>query len=264
MYPIVNILGFEIQAYSILAAVGFLLTAILSVKLGKLRNIPAEKTLMATLVSAFGIFVGGHILFALTNIKSIVNVISESGFVIKDLTPYIGGMVFYGGLFGAVAAMLIYASVNKDVNKTDIFDIFAVSVPFFHFFGRVGCFFAGCCYGVESDFGITNYLNTSPTHYGVSRFPVALVEAFVNLLIFALLIYLFKRNKLTGKLVFVYFAIYAPARFVLEFFRGDTVRGFILGFSTSQFISLLIIVFLCIYFSALFIIKKQNQNNINI
>ena len=80
MYPIINIFGFEVQTYSVLAALGFVLTAMLAVKLGKLKNISAEKSLMATLVSAFGVFVGGYILFALTNIKSIVKVISESGF----------------------------------------------------------------------------------------------------------------------------------------------------------------------------------------
>ncbi len=259
MYPLINIFGLEIQTYSILAGVGFVLTALLAVKLGKFKNISAEKSLMATLVSAFGIFVGGHIIFALTNIMSIVKVISQNGFSFADLLPYISGMVFYGGLIGAIIALFVYTAVSKEVKRQDVFDIFAVTAPFFHFFGRLGCFFAGCCYGVESEFGIKAYLNTSPTHYGVSRFPVALVEAFVNFLIFALILYFFKRNKFRGKLIFAYLLIYAPARFVLEFFRGDNIRGFIFGLSTSQFISILIVAFISIYFLVLLIKKKSKS-----
>ena len=257
MYPLINIFGFEIQTYSVMAVIGFVLTAVLALNLGKRRNIPTEKSLMVTFVSAFGIFLGGHLLFALTNLQNIVKLISSGNFSFSALMPYISGMVFYGGLFGAVVAVFLYTAKNKDVKRSDVFDIFAVSVPFFHIFGRIGCFFAGCCYGVESDFGITTYLNTSATHYGVSRFPVALVEAFINLLIFILIVSFFKRNKLKGKLVFLYLTIYAPARFALEFFRGDIIRGFILGLSTSQFISLLIISFICIYF--LFYIKKKSK-----
>ena len=257
MYPLINIFGFEIQTYSVMAVIGFVLTAVLALNLGKRRNIPTETSLMVTFISAFGIFLGGHLLFALTNLQNIVKLISSGNFSFSALMPYISGMVFYGGLFGAVVAVFLYTAKNKDVKRSDVFDIFAVSVPFFHIFGRIGCFLAGCCYGVESDFGITTYLNTSATHYGVSRFPVALVEAFINLLIFILIIFFFKRNKLKGKLVFIYLIIYAPARVALEFFRGDIIRGFIFGLSTSQFISLLIISFICIYF--LFYIKKKSK-----
>ena len=257
MYPLINIFGFEILTYSVMAVIGFVLTAVLALNLGKRRNIPTETSLMVTFISAFGIFLGGHLLFALTNLQNIVKLISSGNFSFSALMPYISGMVFYGGLFGAVVAVFLYTAKNKDVKRSDVFDIFAVSVPFFHIFGRIGCFLAGCCYGVESDFGITTYLNTSATHYGVSRFPVALVEAFINLLIFILIVSFFKRNKLKGKLVFLYLIIYAPARFALEFFRGDIIRGFIFGLSTSQFISLLIISFICIYF--LFYIKKKSK-----
>ncbi len=249
MYPFISIFGFEVQTYSVIAVIGFIVTAMVAAGLGKTRKVSADKSITATLMSAIGIFIGGHILFALTNIKSIVKAIMTDGFKFSDLLPYISGMVFYGGLFGAIIALHIYSNVNKSVSKKDLFDVFSVSVPLFHCFGRIGCFFAGCCYGVESDFGIISYFNTSATHYGVSRFPVALVEAFGNLLIFFLLLYFFKKIKFAGKLVFVYLLMYAPLRFVLEFFRGDEVRGFIFGLSTSQFISVLIVCFLIIYFA---------------
>lgn len=247
MYPVINIFGFEIQSYALISAVGFAVTVLLVLLMSGLRNIPKEKSLMATLVSGLGLFAGGHLLFALTNLNNIVKVFSN-GFSVSSLLPYISGMVFYGGLFGAVLSLLIYTRLDASVSRKDIFDIFALAVPLFHSFGRIGCFFAGCCYGIESDFGITTYLNPSPTHFGVSRFPVSLTEAFANVLIFVLILYLYKRNKFKGELFFIYLSVYAPLRFILEFFRGDKIRGFVFTLSTSQFISLLIILFLCIYY----------------
>ncbi len=260
MFPHINIFGLQIQTYSLLAAIGLMVTAFVAISLGNYRNIKPDKSLVAVLAAVAGIFIGGHILFALTNMKEISSLVSKGEFSVSSVMPYVSGMVFYGGLFGAIAAVLIYTNVNKEMSKADVFDVFAVSVPLFHAFGRVGCFFAGCCYGVESEFGIVTYLNNSPTHYGVSRFPVALFEAFVNLLLFTLLLYLFKNKKLSGKLVFLYLGIYAIARFVLEFFRGDEVRGFVLGLSTSQLISLLILLFLGAWLIFKFIKKSSKRN----
>lgn len=260
MLPHINVFGFEIQTYSILAAVGFIVTAIVAVHLGKSRNIPPDKSLTATLAAAAGVFLGGHFLFTLTNMSKIAALAGSGDFSFSALLPYVSGMVFYGGLFGSILAVIIYTKLDKEIPKADVFDVFAVSVPLFHAFGRVGCFFAGCCYGVECDLGITTYLNISATHYGISRFPVALFEALANLLIFALLLFLFKRKKLYGRLILAYLSIYAPVRFVLEFFRGDDVRGFILGFSTSQFISLLIVVAVALYLLIKFIKKSSKAN----
>lgn len=260
MFPQISFFGLEVETYSILAAIGFIVTAILAVNLGKTRNINPDKSLMATLAAAAGVFLGGHFLFTLTNISEISALVQNDGFSFSSLLPFVSGMVFYGGLFGSILAIIIYTKIDKEISKADMFDVFAVSVPLFHAFGRVGCFLAGCCYGVESVFGITTYLNTSPTHYGISRFPVALFEALANILIFILLLFLFKRKKIYGKLILAYLAIYAPVRFVLEFFRGDAVRGFIFGFSTSQFISLLIIAALALYL-LIKIIKKSSKTN---
>lgn len=260
MLPYISFFGFEVQTYSLLAAIGLIVTAFVAISLGNNRNIKPDKSFMAVLSAVAGIFIGGHILFTLTNVKDIFDLAGKGELSFSALMPFVSGMVFYGGLFGAIAAVLIYTNVSKEISKADVFDVFAVSVPLFHAFGRVGCFFAGCCYGVESEFGIVTYLNNSPTHYGIRRFPVALFEAFANLLIFVLLLCLFKKKKLYGKLVFLYLGIYAVARFVLEYFRGDKIRGFALGFSTSQLISLLVVFFLVAFVIYKLIKKSSNRN----
>ena len=121
MYPLINIFGLSVQTYSLIAAIGFIVTTFVAVRLGKLRKIPSDKSLVATILAGLGIFAGGHFLFALTNIKSIFKLISSGEFSFSALTPYIGGMVYYGGLFGAIIALLIYCQASKDVARADRF-----------------------------------------------------------------------------------------------------------------------------------------------
>lgn len=112
----------------------------------------------------------------------------------------------------------------------------APAIPLFHVFGRVGCFLGGCCYGLPSAWGFVYRYSPVAEANGVSRFPVQLVEAAWNLVLFLLLARLQRRGR--DRLLPLYLALYAPARFLLEFLRGDAYRGIFLGLSTSQWISL--------------------------
>lgn len=97
----------------------------------------------------------------------------------------------------------------------------------------------GCCYGIPCKYGFV--MKESPN---VTRFPVQLVEAGFEILIFLLLLCLEKHNK--KQLLNCYLLLYAPVRFVLEYFRGDEIRG-VWGFiSTSQIISLLLVLIVII------------------
>jgi len=71
---------------------------------------------------------------------------------------------------------------------------------------------------------------------------VQLYESVVCLALFAALVRLGRRKRFDGEVILAYTALYAMARFVLEFFRGDTDRGFVFGgsLSTSQFIALML------------------------
>ena len=92
-----------------------------------------------------------------------------------------------------------------------------------------------------SNFGFTVYGNEYvPNLNGVCRFPVQLLESACNFLIFGAILFLLLKGKLKGKLFFVYLMAYSVVRFADEFLRGDEIRGFILGLSTSQFISVII------------------------
>ena len=145
------------------------------------------------------------------------------------------GMVFYGGLIGGVLGVFICARARK-IPFADYGDLFAPAFCLAHAGGRVGCFLAGCCYGMEYEGACAVHLN------GVSRLPVQLMEAGFLVLLSAGLVWLFLRFKRRGLVTGVYMIAYAVWRFIIEFFRADAVRGFVGALSTSQFISIFILL----------------------
>jgi phosphatidylglycerol:prolipoprotein diacylglycerol transferase len=124
--------------------------------------------------------------------------------------------------------------------------MFAPGIALGHVIGRVGCLMAGCCYGIPTTepWGITF---TDPfaaanvgTPLNIPLHPTQLYEAGAELIILVLLLLTERKGKtFAGRTFWVYMLIYAVSRFVIEFYRGDE-RGVVMGFSTSQFISLIL------------------------
>ena len=155
--------------------------------------------------------------------------------MIKDVAS---GWVVYGGIIGGILTAIIFCKVKK-LEFLRYLDISLPAVAMAQGFGRIGCFFSGCCYGMESSFGFVVHGNDLiPEINDVRRLPVPLIEAACNLVIFFLLLRLFVKGKENGKVIFYYMLIYPVVRFTLEFFRGDAIRGFLFGLSTSQWISI--------------------------
>lgn len=254
MLPIVEFLGREIGTYSICMIVGLLVSAFLAYHLGKRDGFSLEEIVFVVLWIALGIVLGGHLLYGITHYDVLVHMFSnfsKLGFkqIWSTLVAVFGGMVFYGGFIGAIFTLKIYTRKFKEPKKTAIMDIYAVCVPLFHCFGRIGCFLGGCCYGVESKLGFTVTDNQIvPDVNGVRRLPVALIEAYFNLLLFALLLKIFKSERFKGRMLYLYMFFYSIIRFNIEFYRGDEIRGIWFGYSTSQWISIVLFAISFLYF----------------
>lgn len=251
MYPFIEIFGRTVGSYALCGFVGIFISTIVAFKLLKQINLFFEDVILMVLVVGIGMLIGGHCLYAITNINTLIkcfNVISQNirlntfefSTLKNALQICFGGMVFYGGFIGSVISLVIYKRKEKPEVKKTIFDVFAICVPLFHFFGRIGCFLGGCCYGIESKFGFTAHNELVPEINGVRRFPIALVEGLFNLLLFVFLLNLFNKKSQKGNLIYLYSIIYSTGRFIFEFFRGDMVRGVFLGASTSQWISIIL------------------------
>jgi len=246
MIPNIDLFGRTISAYMLTALAGVLIVLFYAQALAKKRGLDEIHMLYMLLYGFVGVLVGGSILYGITNLELIIYTlqapeeIDSFAAFIGRMAMIFGGSVFYGGLLGCLIVCFIYLKCKK-VAPGPYADIGAVCIPLFHFFGRMGCFLSGCCYGVQWEHGIVYRHSPAESANGVPRFPVQLAEAVLNLLLFLLLRHLLKKEKAKNKLLAVYFSVYPVYRFALEFLRGDEYRGFVGIFSTSQFISLLLL-----------------------
>ena len=260
MKPEIEIFSLSLSTYGILASVGLVLMGITAYILGRRNRIKFEDVLFGELFMLAGAFIGAHILYGLTNLDRIgeyLDYCSRTGTNAdwwEIVSVYFGGMVFYGGLIFALLFGVLYCRIRR-IRVGDYADAFAPAIPLFHFFGRLGCFFSGCCYGMESPFGFTAENAIVPSCNHINRFPVQLLESGLNLALFIVLLILFLKGIMKDKLIFVYLISYSVIRFFDEFLRGDEYRGIYLGLSTSQWIS--IFIFLT---STIILIKKYNRN----
>lgn len=163
-----------------------------------------------------------------------------------------GGFVFYGGLFGGLIGLAACRKIFK-IDVISYVNIAVPCVPLAHAFGRFGCNYVGCCYGIPyHGFGAVTYRQSlfAPNH--ISLFPVQKLEAVLDVVIaIVLLIYINTNKEKKKHSLLVYLICYAVIRFILEFFRYDNAeRGVFLQFSTSQWCSILIllgtVVWLCV------------------
>jgi phosphatidylglycerol---prolipoprotein diacylglyceryl transferase len=160
-----------------------------------------------------------------------------------------GGLVFYGGvIFSLIASLWFFRKYKLPVMK--YLDIFAPALALGHSIGRLGCLMAGCCYGkptaLESWFSIIFPKNVgSFAPQGIPLFPTQLMESLGEFSIFWILFFLRKHKRFDGQIFGSYLILYGIVRFVVEFFRGDLERGYVLQslLSISQLMSLVIVAF---------------------
>ena len=177
----------------------------------------------------FSAAVGGRLLSA------IVLTATGNGAFFSNLIY--GGSVFYGGLTGSVCGLYIACKIRK-LDVLDYMDVLATILPLGHSIARLGCFLNGCCYGREyyGPFAILYPVAGKTT----SIFPTWFAESAFSFSLF--LYFLFCGSKWSGSYAGSYFVAYASFRFLIEFMRGDDIRGFFGLLSTSQYISIFYII----------------------
>lgn len=132
-----------------------------------------------------------------------------------------GGLVFYGGLFGAVFATWLFILI-KNVPTWKMADVLAPSIPLGYAIGRVGCLLNGCCYGRPTDvpWAIRFPAELHPTQ-GVPVHPTQIYDSLCGIGLYILLAWLFRHRKFDGHVFGVFLVGYAACRALVECFRGD-------------------------------------------
>ena len=151
-----------------------------------------------------------------------------------------GGLVFYGGLVGAVITGFCYTRW-RGMPFWATGDIMAPGIALGHMFGRLGCFLNGCCYGSPSSLPwAISYPADHETH-GVSVHPTQLYESALNLVLAVGLDRFYYRKRFEGQIFAAYMICYGTLRLIVEFFRGDySQANRIAGLTPGQGVSLII------------------------
>lgn len=201
---------------------------------------------------------GSRLLFIIVEWRDYVNLcvapelVEDSGGVadcFAVLKFWKGGLVFFGGFLGATAASWVYCR-RHDIPFLRTADMAIPSVALGHFFGRLGCVSAGCCFGrpTEAAWGIAFPQGSAPfvRSYEILRqsdpeaaaalleqghslhiHPTQLYESSAELAFFAFLILFRSRKQFHGQVLALWLMLYSLLRFTVEFYRGDSLRGYL-------------------------------------
>lgn len=245
MYPeLFRIGSFPVNTYGVFLAIAFLCAILITARLAERDGLPRERVYDLCLWMLLAGLVGSKILMLFTEPEYRANPLQ-----LISLDFLRSGGVFYGGLLGAIAAGY-FLMKRYQLPWWQTADACAPGIAIGNFFGRQGCFAAGCCWGEPTTlpWGVRfSELGHEITGVPIDAHlhPTQLYESFAMLLVFFFLLWLHKRKSFSGQVVLAYALLYSVIRFAIEFVRDDP-RGDILGLttltglSTSQMISVVV------------------------
>ncbi len=255
MHPILFQLdSFRVYSYGFFVGMGFVVAAVLAVLKVRKSDITLSLETVADLFfyTVLSAFLGARILFILINF----DVYRQHP--LQMFKIWEGGLVFYGGLIPAAIVAFGYMRWRR-MPTWKLADLISPLIALGLSFGRIGCFFAGCCYGKETSlpWGVVFKNPDSLARLNVPLHPTQLYDAVNGLAIFFFLSWMSKRKTFDGQVFWLFVLLYSITRFLIEIFRGDP-RGFLFGdlLSTSQAIGILLAIFSLFM---LFYNKKTSQ-----
>ncbi|OEU84435.1 MAG: prolipoprotein diacylglyceryl transferase [Desulfobacterales bacterium S5133MH4] len=239
MHPVLFRIGpLTLHTYGVFVATAFLSAIALAVREARREGEDANKILDLCFYVLVAAIVGSRILYVLVNWSAF----RHDPFEIVRI--WHGGLVFYGGFIGAFLVAVWYIK-RKGLSFLKTVDIIAPSLAFGQFVGRIGCFFAGCCYGKICDlpWAVTFAHPESLAPKGVPLHPTQLYSSINGLLIYLALVWLRRVKAFEGQIFWTYVLLYAVTRSIIECFRGDDRGMFVEGMvSTSQLIGVIMAV----------------------
>ena len=238
MYPELFHLSF-LHTYGVLVAIAFLTALWLAGRLAMRAGLNADAVTNLGAYCGLSAIAGAKVMMFLVDIPYYTQ---HPGEIFSMATLQAGG-VFYGGLIAALGVSIWYIRQAR-LPAWRTADVFAPAIALGHGIGRLGCFSAGCCWGIECDrtWAVTftnpvaHDLVGVPLH--VALHPTQLYEAFAEFVIFGLLYRLIRAPHRDGAVIASYLMLYSTLRFVVEFYRVHE-QGNLLGgpLDTSQWIS---------------------------
>ena len=230
-----NIGSLRIEYYGLIMAFAMILGVIVACLNAKKRGLKSNDILILACYVLPLAVIGARIyyfIFSLDNYDSFWQI-----FEIWN-----GGLAIYGGVIGGALGVMLYCLIHKK-NFFAVADIAAPSLILGQAIGRIGCFFAGCCYGIEVTNDAHMWFPLSTQINGEWHYSTFFYESFWNFLVFAalmLVLYLGKNIKEYGVVMSLYFILYGIGRAWIEALRGDSL--YLGAIKVSQLLSILLII----------------------
>ena len=241
MHPLLLQIGpIPIHTYGFLIAMGFLAAVATIKRLATRSGLDVERVLDLTFWSLLVGFAGARLLFVITRFSTF------AADPISVFKVWEGGLVFFGGPLACLPFMVWYMRKHR-LPFWKTMDALGPGLVIAHAIGRLGCLAAGCCYGkpTGTSFGIKLYSDlVDHSLQGIPLHPTQLYESVSLMILYLGLLRIFRTKSFDGQVALTYFMVYPVIRSIVEVFRGDLIRGFVIEdvLSTSQFISLLMFI----------------------
>lgn len=243
MYPEILHISF-LHTYGVLVALAFLAGLWVATRLGKRAGLNADAVSNLGIYCAIASIAGAKLMMFLVDIPYYARNPEQ----IFSLGTLQAGGVFYGGLIAALLVAWWYMRKTR-LPGLKTADVFAPAVALGHGIGRIGCFTAGCCWGVECDrpWAVSFTDPTANSLVGVPLnvrlHPTQLYEAAAEFLIFGILYRRFRKPHAPGLIIGLYLTLYGATRFIVEFFRFHEQGNLLDGpLDTSQWISICLFI----------------------
>ena len=249
-----SMLGVAISWYGVLFGMGFLVALVLSSQLCNERGINPD--FPYTLIwFIFPLSILGARIYYLAfhgGIDSIIDI----------FTFWKGGLAVYGGIIGGLIGLII-GCLWKKVDIIAMTDVAAPLLAIGQFFGRIGCIFGECCYGVEVANKALHWFPISVKVHGTYYYATNFYESIINLVLFFVLTILLRKIKIKGVNTCAYLVGYGLIRFILETFRAQEQTLFIGNYPVSKLVSIVCVLIGVIGITTLLIVNNYKNNKSN-
>lgn len=223
-----------ISFYGILMAVAMALGVTVACFTAKKRGLKAEDILLLACYALPLSIIGARVYYVIFSPGEFTS-------FVQVLKIWEGGLAIYGGVIGGAIGVGLFCLIHKK-NFLDVADVAVCSLILGQAIGRIGCFFAGCCYGIEvTDPSLMKYPIATQIN-GVWHYATFFYESFWNLIVFAILmltLYLGKHIKERGVIMSMYMILYGIGRAIIETYRGDSL--YLGSIKVSQLLSIILI-----------------------
>lgn len=240
MYPILYQFSYfgelrSITTYSLFALLGIFVGALLILRLGHRRGIQSfDMVNIIAILVAMGFLISFLVHFLL---------FLPERLAMRSFFDLPIGIVSWGGVLGGFFAALCLARLWH-ISILSLGDIAMPGVALGFAIGRIGCHFAGCCFGLHYEGPLhLNFTHLSAPAATVPQplFPIQLLSALLLFILCLILLRIFLLSVRPGYVIASYALLYSVGRFVIEFFRNDSRRLFA-GLSDAQWYSLVLFI----------------------